>query len=229
MSIDIAPFLHQYADLPTGCYSFVAPRPASRPRLVRVNHDLAHTLGIDIGTLTGNAGVSVLSGNATAAGSRPLAMAYAGHQFGGWVPSLGDGRAILLGEIRGQDGLVYDIQLKGSGRTPYSRNGDGLAAIGPVLREYIVSEAMHALGVPTTRSLAALTTGDPVFRERTLPGAILVRVARSHIRVGTFQYFLARDQINEIRAIADLQISRKYIGLTGRKGPYHKHLEADIA
>ncbi len=134
----------------------------------------------------------MLAGNAVPEGAEPLAMAYAGHQFGGFVPQLGDGRAILLGEILDPQGERFDIQLKGSGRTPFSRGGDGRAWLGPVLREYIVSEAMHALGIPTTRALAAVATGEPVHRETALPGAVLTRVARSHVRIGTFEYFSAR-------------------------------------
>jgi len=224
----VFPFLNQYASLPAGCYSFVTPQPVPRPQLIRANRILAGELGIDADAMTSDAGIAILAGNVTASGSRPLAMAYAGHQFGNWVPSLGDGRALLLGEVEGRDGQIHDIQLKGSGRTPYSRNGDGLAAIGPVLREYIVSEAMHALGVPTTRALAALTTGEPVYRERTLPGAILVRVARSHIRVGTFQYFLARTMTDEIKALADLLIARCHPHLQDAEERYRELLHAVV-
>ncbi len=224
----IFPFLNQYASLPADCYSFVAPQPVRNPAFIRVNRDLCRTLDMDAEAVTSDAGIAILSGNAMAPGSQPLAMAYAGHQFGGWVPALGDGRALLLGEIEGQDGQIHDIQLKGAGRTPYSRNGDGLAAIGPVLREYIVSEAMHTLGVPTTRALAALTTGEPVYRERTLPGAILVRVARSHIRVGTFQYFAARAMTGEIKSLADLLIRRCYPQLPESEGRYLHLLDAVI-
>jgi serine/tyrosine/threonine adenylyltransferase len=157
------------------------------PRLVRVNTGLAGILGLDPEELAGPEGVEILSGSRVPEGAEPIALAYAGHQFGQFVPQLGDGRAILLGEVVGRDGGRRDVQLKGSGRTPFSRGGDGRAALGPVLREYIVSEAMAALGVPTTRSLAAVATDQPVHRETALPGAVLTRVAASHIRVGTFQ------------------------------------------
>ena len=143
-------------------------------------------------------------------GSEPLAIAYAGHQFGHFVPQLGDGRANLLGEVLGLDGVRYDIQLKGSGRTPFSRGGDGRAALGPVLREYILSEAMAALGVPTTRALAAVTTGERVLRDTVLPGAVLTRVAASHLRVGTFQYFAAQGDTEGTRRLADYAIARHY-------------------
>ena len=155
-------------------------------------------------------GFEVLAGNRVPDGAEPIAMAYAGHQFGNFVPQLGDGRAILLGRGRRQDGVRRDIQLKGSGRTPFSRGGDGRAALGPVLREYVVSEAMAALGIPTTRSLAAVLTGEPVMRETLLPGAVLTRVAASHIRVGTFQFFAARGDVEGVRLLADHVIARHY-------------------
>src|SRR6202012_5831726 len=164
-----------------------------------------------------------------AAGSEPLAIAYAGHQFGVFVPQLGDGRTNLLGEVVGRDGVRYDIQLKGSGPTPFSRGGDGRAALGPVLREYILSEAMAALGVPTTRALAAVTTGEQVFRETPLPGAVLTRVAASHIRVGTFEYFAAQDDTEGIRSLADYAIARHYPEAAGKKWPYRAFLDGLIA
>jgi uncharacterized protein YdiU (UPF0061 family) len=154
---------------------------------VRLNAGLAVSLALDPEELASPEGVEVLAGNRVPEGASPIALAYAGHQFGHFVPQLGDGRAILLGEIVGRDGLRRDIQLKGAGRTPFSRGADGRAALGPVLREYVISEAMAALGVPTTRALAAVVTGQPVLRETALPGAVLTRVAASHIRVGTFQ------------------------------------------
>ena len=173
-------------------------------------------------------GVAVLAGNRVPEGAEPIALAYAGHQFGHFVPRLGDGRAILLGEVVGRDGLRRDIQLKGSGRTPFSRGGDGRAALGPVLREYLVSEAMAALGVPTTRTLAAVTTGEEVLRETRLPGAVLTRVAASHIRVGTFQYFAARDDIEAVRLLADHAIARHYPECTGAEAPYPSLLRAVV-
>ena len=182
-----------------------------KPGPVRVNSGLADLLGVEAGWLASREGTRVLAGNAVPEGSEPLAMVYAGHQFGGWVPQLGDGRAILLGEVMGRDNSRYDIQLKGSGRTPYSRGGDGKAPLGPVLREYIVSEAMFALGVPTTRSLAAVTTGEHVFRPpEALPGAVLTRVAQSHIRIGTFQYFFAQQDVEALQLLADHVIKRHY-------------------
>jgi serine/tyrosine/threonine adenylyltransferase len=182
------PFDNSYVRLPARLHARLDPTPVAAPRLVRVNAALAKTLGLDPDDLASPEGVEILSGNRVPDGADPIALAYAGHQFGHFVPQLGDGRAILLGEIVGTDGTRHDIQLKGSGRTPFSRDGDGRAALGPVLREYIVSEAMAALGVPTTRALAAVMTGQSVRRETMLPGAVLTRVAASHIRVGTFQY-----------------------------------------
>src|SRR5690606_36997243 len=161
---------------------------------------------------------AVFAGNRVPEGASPLAQAYAGHQFGGWVPQLGDGRALLLGEIVAPDGARFDLQLKGSGPTPFSRRGDGRAGLGPVLREYVVSEAMAALGVPTTRALAAVTTGEAVWRETPLPGAVLARVAASHIRVGTFQYFAAREDVEALRLLTDHVIARHYPDAEGPLG-----------
>ena len=199
------------------------------PRLVRVNAGLAASLGLDPEELASPEGVEVLAGNRVPEGASPIALAYAGHQFGHFVPQLGDGRAILLGEIVGRDGLRRDIQLKGSGRTPFSRDGDGRAALGPVLREYIVSEAMAALGVPTTRALAAVTTGEPVLRETVLPGAVLTRVAASHIRVGTFQYLAARGDAEALRLLADYVIARHYPEAATAEQPYRALLDAVVA
>jgi uncharacterized protein YdiU (UPF0061 family) len=190
---------------------------------------LARTLGLDADALASPEGVEILAGNRVAEGSEPLAQAYAGHQFGHFVPQLGDGRAILLGEVMGRDGVRYDIQLKGSGRTPFSRGGDGRAALGPVLREYIVSEAMAALGVPTTRALGAVTTGESVWRGAPLPGAVLTRVAASHLRVGTFEYFAARHDIEAARVLADFAIARHYPEAADRKQPYRALLDGVIA
>jgi uncharacterized protein YdiU (UPF0061 family) len=203
-------FDNSYARLPDRFYARTPPTAVRRPKLIKINEALAATLGLDAAELASDAGVAVLSGNAIAEGAEPIALAYAGHQFGSFVRQLGDGRAILLGEIVGKDGKRRDIQLKGSGPTPFSRRGDGRAALGPVLREYIVSEAMAAMGIPTTRALAAVTTGEPVYRESPLPGAVLTRVAASHIRVGTFEYFAARDDIDAITTLTRHALERHY-------------------
>jgi len=181
-----------YRALPPALFAEQLPEPVRAPALVCLNRPLAAELGLDAGWLASAEGVALLAGNARPPGITPLAQAYAGHQFGHFT-ILGDGRALLLGELAAPDGRRLDLQLKGSGRTPFSRMGDGRAALGPMLREYIVSEAMNALGIPTTRSLAVVSTGEPVFRERPLPGAILARVAASHIRVGTFQFAALQD------------------------------------
>src|SRR5215468_9033640 len=191
-AVDFFAFDNSYARLPDRFFARLRPTPVAAPRLIRLNKKLAWDLELDPEKLAAPDGVEILAGNRLPKGGEPLAMAYAGHQFGGFVPQLGDGRAILLGEVIDRDGVRRDIQLKGSGRTPFSRSGDGRAALGPVLREYLIGEAMHALGIPTTRALVAVLTGEPVFRETVLPGAILTRVAASHIRVGTFQFFAAR-------------------------------------
>lgn len=221
-------FDNSYARLPEHFYARLNPTPVAAPRLVKVNVELARQLGLDPDMLKSEAGVEVLAGNRVADGSEPLAQAYAGHQFGHFVPQLGDGRANLLGEVIGLDGVRYDIQLKGSGRTPFSRGGDGRAALGPVLREYIVSEAMAALGVPTTRALAAVATSERVARETALPGAVLTRVAASHLRVGTFQYFAARQDTEGTRVLADYAIARHYPEAADAKRPYVALLEGVI-
>ena len=223
------PFDNSYARLPERFFARVEPMRPPQPRLVALNTGLAAELGLDAGWLAGDEGLQWLSGRVVAEGSDPIAQAYAGHQFGNFVPQLGDGRAILLGEVVDRNGRRRDIQLKGSGRTPFSRGGDGRAAIGPVLREYIVSEAMAAMGVPTTRSLAAVTTGDEVFRDRALPGAILTRVAASHIRIGTFQYFAARGDEEALRLLADHVIARHYPDAAGAANPYSALLDGVIA
>jgi len=221
-------FDNTYARLPAVFYARQSPVAVVEPRLVKLNEALAAELGLDQVHLRSPDGVAVLAGNAVPNGAEPLAMAYAGHQFGGFVPQLGDGRAILLGEVVDRHGVRLDIQLKGSGRTAFSRSGDGRAWLGPVLREYIVSEAMHALGIPTTRSLAAVATGEPVFRETALPGAVLTRVARSHVRIGTFEYFSARGDTVALRHLADYVIARHYPEAEGDERPYRALLESVI-
>ena len=223
------PFEHTYAALPENFFARVAPTPVSAPRLIKLNRALAVHLGLDPDLLSTPEGAEILSGKRVPEGADPIAMAYAGHQFGHFVPQLGDGRAILLGEVIDKDGVRRDIQLKGSGPTPFSRRGDGRAALGPVLREYIVSEAMAKLGVPTTRSLAAVITGESVMRETALPGAVLTRVAASHIRVGTFQFFAARGDTDGVRHLADHVIARHYPDLARAERPYHALLDAVIA
>jgi len=206
-------FDNSYARELEGFYVPWQPSPAPAPRLVRLNHALAGELGLDAAGLTTPEGVALLSGNALPPGAQPLAQAYAGHQFGGYSPQLGDGRALLLGEVIDRQGRRRDIALKGSGRTPFSRNGDGKAALGPVLREYLIGEAMHALGIPTTRALAVVATGEPVRRETLLPGAVLTRVAASHVRVGTFEFFAAQQDMALLRRLADYVIARHDPGL----------------
>ena len=223
------PFQNTYAALPAGFFARVAPTPVASPRLIKLNRPLAIHLGLDPDRLSSPEGAEILAGKRIPDGADPIAMAYAGHQFGHFVPQLGDGRAILLGEVIDADGVRRDIQLKGSGPTPFSRRGDGRAALGPVLREYIVSEAMAALGIPTTRSLAAVVTGESVVRETLLPGAVLTRVASSHIRVGTFQYFAARGDSEGVRQLADHVISRHYPEVADAERPYHALLQGVIA
>lgn len=222
------PFDNSYSHLPQGFFARVNLKPVRAPRLIRVNEELARFLGIDPAGLETPQGVEVLAGNQVAEGSEPLAMAYAGHQFANFVPQLGDGRACLLGEVTAQDGRRYDVQLKGSGPTPFSRRGDGRAALGPVLREYLVSEAMHALGVPTTRALAAVLTGEQVVREEMMPGAIFTRVASSHLRVGTFEYFAAREDKESLRMLADYAIQRHYPEAAQQPQPYRALLQGVV-
>ncbi|BDI33839.1 UPF0061 protein [Capsulimonas corticalis] len=222
------PFDNTYSRLPERFFTRTAPTPVAAPRLIRVNTSLALRLGLDPDWLTSEEGVEVLSGRRVSETAEPIAMAYAGHQFGGFVPQLGDGRAILLGEVVDQDGARRDIQLKGAGPTPFSRRGDGRAALGPVLREYIVSEAMAALGVPTTRSLAAVTTGEWVRRETILPGAVLTRVASSHIRVGTFEFFARHGDVEGTRLLADYVIARHYPEADQAERPYRVLLDSVI-
>jgi uncharacterized protein YdiU (UPF0061 family) len=203
-------FDNTYARLPEKFFTRVRPARVPKPELIRWNLELAQQLGAQTDSLQNGELAQVFTGQKLLPGSDPIALAYAGHQFGQFVHQLGDGRALLLGEIVTPSGQRLDLQLKGSGKTVYSRNGDGKAPLGPVLREYIVSEAMHRLGLPTTRSLAAATTGEPVYRERTLPGAILTRVASSHIRVGTFEYFAVRGDLESIKLLAHYSIQRHY-------------------
>ena len=221
-------FENTYARLPERFHARLNPTPVAAPRLIKLNTDLARKLGLDPEMLASPEGAEILAGNRVAIGSEPLAMAYAGHQFGVFVPRLGDGRANLLGELIGRDGVRYDVQLKGSGPTPFSRGGDGRAALGPVLREYIVSEGMAALEVPTTRALAAVTTGEQVFRETSLPGAVLTRVAASHIRVGTFEYFAERRDTEGTRTLADYAIARHYPEVAQAARPYRAFLDGVI-
>ena len=202
-------FQHTYSALPSRFYAPIHPTPVADPRLVVFNTPLARELGLDPEAIEPQA-AALFSGNQLPEDATPIAMAYAGHQFGAFVPRLGDGRAILLGELKTRDGALRDIQLKGSGLTPFSRNGDGRAVLGPMLREYIISEAMYALGIPTTRSLAVVTTGERVYREDILPGAVLTRVAASHVRVGTFQYFAARGDQEGLRELLEYVIARHY-------------------
>ncbi len=222
-------FDNTYARLPARFFARLPPTPVPAPRLIRLNEVLVRDLGLNPERLSSSEGVEILAGNRIPTGAEPLAMAYAGHQFGGWVPQLGDGRAILLGEVIGRNGVRYDIQLKGAGRTPFSRMGDGRAALGPVLREYIISEAMAAFGIPTTRAAAAVTTGEQIVRERLLPGAVLTRVAQSHVRVGTFQFFAARGDGEALGLLADHVIARHYPEAAAAKRPYRALYDGVIA
>ncbi len=210
------PFDNSYARLPDVFFTRQAPVPVKAPQLVAFNENLARVLRISPGDVQEMA--QAFAGNTLPEGAEPLAQLYSGHQFGSYNPQLGDGRAVLLGETVGKDGIRRDIQLKGSGRTPYSRQGDGRAWLGPVLREYVVSEAMHALGIPTTRALAAVETGETVFREVPMPGAVLTRVAQSHLRVGTFQVFAARRQVANLRKLTEYAITRHYPEAQGPMG-----------
>lgn len=222
-------FDNSYAHLPARFAARVAPSASVAPRLIAFNAPLAKELGLDDLPTDDQARARLFSGLDLPEGAEPLAMAYAGHQFGHFVPQLGDGRAILLGEVVGRNGVRYDIQFKGSGQTPFSRRGDGRAALGPVLREYIVSEAMAAMGVPTTRSLSAVLTGEIVQRETELPGAILTRIARSHLRVGTFQYFAARQDVEALRTLTDYALARHYPAQAENEAPALALLRSVVA
>ena len=222
-------FDNSYARLPENFYARQAPVAVSQPELVDVNRPLADYLGIDADWLASDQGIQMIGGNWVPEGSDPIATVYAGHQFGHWNPRLGDGRAVLLGEVIASDGKRYDIQLKGSGTTPYSRGGDGRAPLGPVIREYLVSEAMFALGIPSSRSLAAVSSGEPVYREQRLPGGVLVRVASSHIRVGTMQYFRSIDDMSGLQTLADHVIERHFPEAANSENPALALYEGIIA
>ena len=216
-----------YKSLPEHFFTHISPTPVKAPRIVMINHALAQSLGLDLQTSSDEDLAQLFSGNKLPEGATPIAQAYAGHQFGHFT-MLGDGRAHLLGEQITPDGRRFDIQLKGSGQTLYSRRGDGRAALAPMLREYLISEAMCALGIPTTRSLAVVTSGEPVFRESVLQGAILTRVAASHIRVGTFEYAAAREDVEGLKSLADYSIARHYPDLQPHDQPYLAFLGAVI-
>lgn len=220
------PFNNRYVTLGDAFYVKTKPSPVSNPTLIKFNDELARTLGLQTTDLNATEVAALFSGNVLPGGAEPLAMAYAGHQFGSFNPQLGDGRAILLGDICTAEGACYDIQLKGSGRTFYSRGGDGRAALGPVLREYLLSEAMAKLNVPTTRALAAVATGEQVARERLLPGGVITRIASSFVRVGTFQYFAARGENQAIKTLADYVIERNYPEAAEAEQPYVSFLKA---
>ncbi len=222
------PFDNSYASLPEAFFAPANPSPVSDPAFIALNRELALDLRIDPDKLDSPEGLAYLAGNQVPDGAQPIAMAYSGHQFGGFNPQLGDGRATLLGEVLDKKGIRRDIQLKGSGPTHFSRRGDGLSALGPVIREYLVSEAMHALGVPTTRALAAVWSGDQVRRETMEPGGVFTRVASSHIRVGTFQYFAARQDHENLKVLADYVIDRHYPASRDSENPYRAMLEAVI-
>ena len=222
-------FDNSYARLPDRFYTRLPGTPVAAPKLFALNETLAHDLGLDVAWLRGDDGQKMLAGNGAPDTAAPLAQVYAGHQFGGWSPQLGDGRALLLGEIVDRTNTRRDIQLKGSGPTPYSRMGDGRAGLGPVIREYLVSEAMHALGIPTTRALAAMTTGEVVRRDRPSPGAVLTRVAASHIRVGTFQYFAAQQDTEALELLTQHAIARHHPGADGALGLLRAVMQAQAA
>ena len=222
------PFDNSYVRLPAGFFVRCDARPFKAAEMIRVNRDLAEELGIDPDHLDSDKGLAILSGNKRAEGADPVAMVYAGHQFGGFAGRLGDGRALLLGEVVDRNGVRRDIQLKGSGQTPFSRRGDGLSALGPVLREYLVSEAMHAMGAPTTRALAAVATGEPVRRETIVPGGVFTRVARSHIRVGTFEWFASQRDTANLKVLADYVIERHYPEAGEAGNPYLAFLDRVI-
>jgi len=219
-------FDNTYINLPETFYQKIKPSSASSPQLIAFNKSLATELGAEVDKLDEQFLTDIFSGQSILSGSEPIALAYAGHQFGHFVPSLGDGRAVLLGEIIATDGKRYDIQLKGAGQTSFSRRGDGRSALGPVIREYILSEAIHALNIPTTRALAAVTSGEMVRREGILPGGIFTRVASSHIRIGTFEYFAYKKDYQALKQLADYAINRHYPELNTSKTKYFEFLQA---
>ncbi len=221
-------FQNSYSGLPDRFYAKVTPSPVTSPTIVKFNNDLAKSLNLEL-PFNAEELALVFSGNKIPQDADPIALAYAGHQFGGWSPQLGDGRAHLLGDVICSSGVRYDIQLKGSGRTPWSRGGDGRAWLGPVLREYLVSEAMFALGVPTTRALTVVSTGEDVFRDQALPGAVLTRVARSHLRVGTFQYFAAREDHEALALLLDFAIDQLSLELKPQKNKALRLLDYVVA
>jgi uncharacterized protein YdiU (UPF0061 family) len=212
-------FDNSYLDLPDVLRVLQTPAPVPTPRLVAWNHDLAKELGLEDFSGDPKHAAQVFSGNLVPVDTQPVALAYAGHQFGHFVPQLGDGRAVLLGEVTDRNGVRFDVQLKGSGRTPFSRGGDGKSVLGPVIREYLVSEAMHRLGVPTTRALAAVTTGETIMRDSLQPGAVLTRVARGHVRVGTFEYLAARGDVDALGRLTDYVIERHFPDAVGAPSP----------
>ena len=218
-------FDNTYEKLPEDFYARLTPTPVLKPDLVKLNCQISGRFGLDFNALNTKKGADIFAGNRVPQGAAPISMAYGGHQFGGWAGLLGDGRAVLLGELFDVDGQRFDVQLKGAGRTPFSRTGDGRAWIGPVLREYVLSEALAALGVPTTRALAVVTTGENVMREDMFPGAVLTRIASSHVRVGTFEYFAARQDVGSLRKLADYVINRHYPDASDKENPYLTFLD----
>lgn len=221
-------FDNTYINLPKNFYQKINPVPVKKPRLLKLNHELLDYLDLDKDSLESNLGVSILSGNKVPTNTTPLAMVYAGHQFGNFVSQLGDGRAVLLGEIIAKNGQRYDLQLKGSGQTIFSRQGDGRSPLGPVIREYIISEAMHYLGIPTTRSLSIISTGEVVRRERIEPGGILARVSSSHIRIGTFEFFSAKKDFVSVKKLSDYSIKRHFLEIWSDKNRYKSFLDKII-
>ena len=221
-------FDNTYVSLPKNFYQKINPVPVKKPTLIKLNHELLNFLDLDENSLKSNLGISILSGNKVPSNTTPLAMVYAGHQFGNFVKQLGDGRAVLLGEIIAKNGQRYDIQLKGSGQTSFSRQGDGRSPLGPVIREYIISEAMHYLGIPTTRSLSIISTGEFVKRERIEPGGILARVSSSHIRIGTFEFFSAKKDLVSVKKLSDYSIKRHFAEIWSSKNRYKLFLDKVI-
>ncbi len=221
-------FDNTYIKLPKNFYQKINPVPVKKPRLLKLNHELLDYFNLDKDSLETNLGISILSGNKVPTNTTPLAMVYAGHQFGNFVDQLGDGRAVLLGEIIAKNGQRYDLQLKGSGKTFFSRQGDGRSPLGPVIREYIISEAMHYLGIPTTRSLSIISTGEVVKREKIEPGGILARVSASHIRIGTFEFFRAKKDFDSVKKLADYTIKRHFSEILSRKNKYKVFLDKII-